>query len=85
LGNPNLRFVIGQIHSGWSAWTPDRPDSAQTVMNAQAAVAEAMTNVKLVVTDNLQRYDRSSPDALHYDTAGMTELGQLFADMAKAP
>lgn len=83
LGMPNLRFVIGQIHSGWSEWTPERPDSALTVMSAQAAVAQSMSNVKLVVTENLGRYDNDSPDALHYNTEGMVALGELFAGKVK--
>jgi hypothetical protein len=75
LGKPDLRFVIGQIHSTW--------DPTGLVRQAQATVAQTLSNVKLVSTEDLGIY-KDPADENHFNVEGMTELGRRFADKVKA-
>lgn len=70
-----MPVVIGQISSGLSA---QGPFYVQEVRDAQAAVARADTATELVDTSNLS----IQLDGVHFDTAGVIELGRLFAAAA---
>jgi hypothetical protein len=66
---PSLPFIIGQVNASSYAtyWN--------NVQAAQVAVVRADPRTALVLTDDLPRMG----DDLHYNTAGVVELGRRFA------
>jgi len=65
---PALPVFVGRIRAGQLAY-------AEEVRQAQAQVAAAVPNVRLIDTDALPL----APDLLHYTSAGNVALGQAFA------
>ncbi len=70
LGSPELPFLLGLVNP-----PPNRYPAAQEVREAQERAAREIPGVHLVATDDLTKWD----DDLHYDNAGILELGRRFA------
>ena len=74
LGRRDLPFILGKVNP-----PPERYPAREAVRNAQARIAAELPGVFLVETDDLSKWD----DDLHYDTAGILELGRRFAVAAR--
>lgn len=70
LGREDLPFVLGMVNP-----PPERYPAREVVRDAQRQIAADMPGVYLVETDDLTKWD----DRLHYDTAGLLELGGRYA------
>ena len=70
LGIPDLPFILGLVNPPAETY-PAR----EIVRIAQRKAATEIPNVSVVDTDDLTKWD----DNLHYDTAGILELGRRFA------
>ena len=70
LGRKDLPFVLGLVNP-----PPERYPAREVVRAAQRKIADDLPGVYLVETDDLSKWD----DRLHYDSAGLLELGRRFA------
>ena len=70
LGRKDLPFVLGLVNP-----PPERYPAREVVRAAQRKIADNLPGVYLVETDDLSKWD----DRLHYDSAGLLELGRRFA------
>jgi hypothetical protein len=70
LDAPDVPFLLGHVNPPAEAYP-----AVEEVRAAQASVARAVDNARLVSTTGLSKH----PDNLHYDAAGQIELGQRFA------
>jgi hypothetical protein len=70
LGEPNMPFVLGQVHP-----PPDRWAAADLVRKAQREAQVQIPSTRLVLTDDLPKLG----DEVHYNTDGQLELGRRFA------
>jgi hypothetical protein len=71
LDTPGLPFLLGRINP-----PADHYPAVGEVQRAQAAVAQRLDGVVLILTEGLAK----QPDELHYNTAGQIELGKRFAE-----
>lgn len=72
-GYPTLPFIAGRIHNGIS----QRPYFTE-VRNAQESLRTGVVNADWFNTDDLSRLNNNTN--IHYDTEGMLDLGQRFAE-----
>ena len=70
LQNTELLFVMGRANP-----SPERYTELPVVQRAQQRTADDLAAVRLIDTEGLSKHD----DGVHYDTAGVLELGRRFA------
>ncbi len=74
-GDPNLPFALGRIAPNETYW-PVSEGLGELVRNAQAAAAANIDHAYMIDTDDLTM----NADNVHYDTAGLLEMGRRFAN-----